>query len=155
MEKEQQSPSMQCKSCKKICPVSILAHVSHSESCRGDYSDEEIKSLRISAQKKSCPLCDKKFPRKHLLNTHIAKVHEGNKQLFKCSICDKPYGTKSGLKHHFSRVHEEKSPQHKCNTCNGYFVSKAGLNTHIETVHERKNYMNARFVTKNLVKEAT
>ena len=112
METEQKSSSMQCKSCKKICPVSILAHVSHSESCRKDYSDEEIQILRISAATKSCSLCGKKFQRKHLLQTHVEKVHEGKKQIFKCSICDKPYTSRDGMKCHISRVHEEKSPQY-------------------------------------------
>ena len=138
MEKEQKSSSMQCKSCKKICPVSILAHVSHSESCRKDYSDEEIQILRISAATKSCSLCGKKFQRKHLLQTHVEKVHEGKKQIFKCSICDKPYTSRHGMKCHISRVHEEKSPQYNCTICNSNFFTKTSLKTHIETVHEGK-----------------
>lgn len=43
------------------------------------------------SKKFSCDKCDKKFPKKFLLNKHITAVHLNEGQEFLCNICNKKY----------------------------------------------------------------
>ena len=59
---------------------------------------------KVHVEKKAynCPLCEKEFAIKNLLNHHIAKVHE-EIQADKCWRCTKEFSQKDGLEKQFSQ----------------------------------------------------
>ena len=52
----------QCKVCEKDCTVStIFKHVSHSKSCKAEYSDEEIQAFKKSKKQRDLDFKNRKY----------------------------------------------------------------------------------------------
>jgi len=82
-----------------------------------------------------CDQCDKDFPTKYSLQTHI-KVHTSLPH--KCNQCDKMYITENSLKSHIAEMHLEK--RLKCDECEKMFSTNGSLNHHKKRVHVLKSF---------------
>ena len=82
-----------------------------------------------------CEICDKSFPHKFNLNTHMSSIHEENK-LIKCEVCDGSFATNSQMNKYSAYVHQ------------GVVLAKGYNpvlhNPNVESVHERKKHQNVK-----------
>ena len=93
-----------------------------------------------------CNSCDKYFPRKDKLESHIKIVHDNpldsnEKRITKasekniiCDLCGKTFRKKYDLKRHIQSIHEEMKV--KCETCNKEFTQPGSLKIHIQRYHK-------------------
>ena len=60
----------------------------------------------VNEEKKpyKCDICDKSFPLKSILQSHVGSVHK-KKNPFKCEICDYRCSQKGDLKKHMKSIH--------------------------------------------------
>ena len=132
-----------CGGCKKNF-TSIFALKRHFktfhmlECCKLHTTPENTKTPQTSAKKYSCQACDKSFTQSHNLNTHILKVHRGQKQ-YSCQACEKKYKYKKNLKIHILTVHRGQKPYY-CQACDKSYTQSSSLKTHILTFHRGQKY---------------
>ncbi|EAT39680.1 AAEL008550-PA [Aedes aegypti] len=70
-----------------------------------------------------CDRCPKRFPKKKLLQTHIAKHETLEKEKAKCEICGKCLRTQISLREHIEAVHEKKA-NFICEICSKPFTKR-------------------------------
>ena len=59
-------------------------------------------------RKFKCNLCEKSFKHKHILEGHIALIHEGKKK-YDCASCNEVFDRIGTLRDHFETVHVERN----------------------------------------------
>ena len=84
-----------------------------------------------------CHLCEKQFPYRDTLLTHIRVVHH-NYQPFKCDKCDKVFDVIQKLNSH-KKTHGTTNDFH-CDKCAKSFKTQGGLNNHQKSMHSEKNF---------------
>ncbi|CAL8098744.1 unnamed protein product [Orchesella dallaii] len=76
-----------------------------------------------------CP-CGAKFPKKYLLESHLAGFHHGER-IYKCEICPKTYTNEDNLsRHKFTHLNKREL---KCDLCLKAFMFKDQLVKHLRT----------------------
>uniref|UniRef100_A0A8D9DXJ4 Zinc finger protein 91 n=1 Tax=Cacopsylla melanoneura TaxID=428564 RepID=A0A8D9DXJ4_9HEMI len=87
----------------------------------------------------ACPICQKRFKKKHDVTTHCRVVHQGKKYAqntkYKCNICPKAFTTSSKLNDHTTYVHEGQK-SHICEICSASYIWKTSLDQHIRMTHD-------------------
>jgi KRAB domain-containing zinc finger protein len=103
--------------------------------------DKELTRQKYTEEKeaakdktKKCPLCDKIFIKKYLLERHI-RSHTGETP-YKCVECGKGFTRKDRLQTH-TRIHTGEKP-YCCNQCGKGFNQSSHLKTHIR-IHTGKS----------------
>ena len=96
-----------------------------------------------------CTSCDKSFPRKDKLESHIKIVHSNpldldsnEKRITKmpeeniiCELCGKSFRKKFDLKRHIQSIHEEM--KFKCEFCSKEFSQPGSLKIHVQRYHKK------------------
>ncbi|XP_063533764.1 zinc finger protein 287-like isoform X2 [Cydia strobilella] len=84
-----------------------------------------------------CDICQKKFRLKHLVLTHIRKIHENEKN-YQCDVCAKTFFEKVLLQRH-AKTHSKKR-LYKCNECGLALKTKDTLKSHLLIHRSNKEY---------------
>lgn len=81
--------------------------------------------------------CKPKNYLKGNLRIHKKSIHEGGRPRLKCHKCNKVYLSQPGLETHIKRVHEgqKMTRNHVCNWCGKAFQSRQNLRRHVEDIH--------------------
>ena len=75
------------------------------------------------------------FNRKPSLQSHIKKIHKGEKPPpVQCPLCERFFNSNGVVKRHIRDVHEKKRP-FACPLCDLRFAQNAQLKTHIKGKH--------------------
>lgn len=111
----------------------LRVHAGHILYNNGEF-DKELTRKKYTEEKeaakdktKKCPLCDKIFIKKYLLERHI-RSHTGETP-YKCGECGKGFTRKDRLQTH-ARIHTGEKP-YCCNQCGKGFNQSSHLKTHI------------------------
>ena len=122
-----------------------------------------------SKASKTCPICNKSFPKLQSLYGHLqshglkggqhsfecqkcnltlqslseywkhSRIHNGTNRPFSCSKCPSNFERKSQLKYHYERDHEGLKP-HSCLKCEKKFYKKSDLVTHAKLHSATKDH---------------
>ena len=105
---------------------------------------QEILANKELEKEPFCPICFKKFQRRHFRDLHVNGCHDKKGSAgFKCNKCDQTYMCKTSLKYHQDTVHSETQPSVSnlsCNICKTTFSHEQTLRRHWKTVHPRMEY---------------
>ena len=80
-----------------------------------------------------CETCCKVFPKAHLLNQHIRKVHDEKR--YACPLCDKVCKTQEAIKKH-QAIHTGERP-YICTHCGKSFADPSSRNAHEKYQHPK------------------
>ena len=93
----------------------------------------------------ACSLCDKKFSSKQILERHLFKIHEVNKEekteklRYQCSECEFSCLKQSKFEQHIYMNHKDIGSNEldnlECKTCDGRFETKDAFVTHMKQFH--------------------
>ena len=174
-QKKQKLKTLECDYCDKILklkkPFQLLQHIKrkhpehYPEEKRKKEENRILSRLKreatkkiLMANKESCDLCEKSYPRDPLLLAfhksiyHLQKDPKNSKYIL-CHICGESFRGKNPLRIHIRRVHFNLEPP-KCNVCSAEFPMMHILRAHMKyTVCARDpipcEYCNEKFLNKN------
>lgn len=81
-----------------------------------------------------CENCGKQFKKKYLLEQHIFKVHNLDRESLSCQYCDYKTPIKANLDRHVA-LHLNTEAQFVCEQCGKTYSSTASLKDHISYMH--------------------
>ena len=159
LSKHKRAESFECQLCgAKLNTMSSLSQHVHKEHektfkcliCEAAFGttgslDHHIDARHGSSQDHQCHLCSVSCKTKHILKSHITRVHL---ETFKCLICGAKYASRSHLNRHSGMVHENKL-EFECQSCDAKFSDKYNFNRHVKTVHAEE--LNHECAVKNLL----
>ena len=125
----------------------------HEPSTQNLNSDTKI---RTGEKPLSCPVCNKAFSYKSLLDEHV-RSHTGERP-FACTVCGKSFKRKSNLNEH-SQIHtSEKQKQDRsgvmplvCSVCDKAFTSKKNLVAHSKSHTAEKQPFTCQVCPQNVL----
>ena len=92
-----------------------------------------------------CDQCDKLFPTRSKLWTHIVYVHKKYKapnrlKTFVCEFCGKVYKSKNSLESHMNVYHSSDRKTFDCKVCEKSYSSDMALRVHLNSHTGKKDY---------------
>ncbi|VDI20233.1 Hypothetical predicted protein [Mytilus galloprovincialis] len=111
----------------------ILSEAQGGDSGNNDNQEGKVDNVKIELlqdenKKIECDICNKVFPRKKELRSHM-KIH---KKSFPCEICGQVFQRSHSLKMHYKKSNNGK--QNKCSYCDETFTQLCKMHVH-ERVH--------------------
>lgn len=118
------SPFLVCCNIKLTKRYSLLEHMKH----------------HTSSEDLMCPICDKVYSKRDILNFHIKQMHGSDQDRpFKCEMCQKRYvkleNLRTHMRIHLSKEDKAKLKVHECKECNVKFSSIYNLKNHEKYKH--------------------
>ena len=132
--------------------------VNHNISLHGDGNQvlsqvkdlENSSSLNVSGEPFICKLCQKSYPSRSALSSHVSIFHGNPSDIPTCQFCHKRFASTKGLKYHIASFHTKIKPL-KCDFCDKRFIQTCHLKVHMRTHTKEKpfpcRYCEKRFAT--------
>lgn len=114
--------------------------------CKRPFSTEELKVEHFSIAHLKCTICEKTFPKRHLLLQHQEKDH-GDSNPIKCTKCPELFATKTQYRTHYLADHAN-----RCELCHEPYPTEWLLESHMEIAHNifQCNSCGAKFHDRNM-----
>lgn len=119
-------PTINCKYCDKTFQ-SPYKYYKHCMTVTHDKQSPEINLL-------VCENCGKQFRKKYLLEQHLFRVHNVEKEPIPCQFCEYKTHNKTNLERHMA-LHLNQQSHFICDQCGKSYSSIASLKDHISYMH--------------------
>ncbi|CAG9771254.1 unnamed protein product [Ceutorhynchus assimilis] len=96
--------------------------------------ERHLKTVHSQNKQFTCQICDKKFARRDILNTHLLEIHL--QATFACKFCEKPFTSKRNRDCHIRNIHtNQKTTKYSCKECPVQFTYMRNLQRHMKLNH--------------------